>query len=63
MAKTVTFSVSTGYVGSKREETFTFDELGIDESLQGEELENELQEQFNEWVWENINASYDVVEE
>lgn len=63
MAKTVTFSVSTGYVGSKREETFTFDELGIDESLQGEELENELQERFEEWVWENINASYDVVEE
>ncbi|MCM3632885.1 DUF7167 family protein [Paenibacillus camelliae] len=62
MSKQVTFFVSTGYVGSKREETLTFDELGIDENLEGEELEKELQEAFNEWVWENINAYYEVGE-
>lgn len=58
--KKVTFSVSTGYVGSRRTETFTFDELGIDESLEGEELEKELEVAHQEWLWENIDTNYYV---
>ena len=58
--KKITFSVSTGYVGSERKETFTLEELNIDESLEGEELEKEIEEAYMEWLWENIYTSHYV---
>ena len=58
MSKTTTFSVSTGYVGSKKVETFTLEELGIDENLQGEEMEKALNGAFQEWLWDNIDFTY-----
>ena len=60
MKKTITFSISTGYVGSKKEDTFTLEDLGIDENLNNEELEKEIDERFQEWVWDNIDASWSI---
>ncbi|MED1790620.1 hypothetical protein P4V47_24660 [Brevibacillus laterosporus] len=51
------FSVSTGYVGSERKEIYEID----DEELTGlteEEQEKVTQEYFNEWLWDNIYASW-----
>ena len=39
--KKVTFKVSTDYVRSDVQETFTFDELGICENLNEDELDSE----------------------
>ena len=58
MPKKVTFSVSTGYVGSQREETFSLEELGVDENLEGAELEKELEGEFESWLWNNVDASF-----
>lgn len=60
----VKFSVSTGYVGSKREEEFTLEELGIIEEdyETEEELENDINEAYNDWMQENINAGWGFVE-
>ena len=63
MPKKVTFSVSTGYVGSEREETYSLEELGIDENLEGAELEKELEAEFEDWVWNNINSSFWITED
>ncbi len=63
MSKTVTFSVSTGYVGSEKEEVFTLEELGIDESMPQEEIEEELREAFENWLWEAIDTNYYINED
>ena len=55
--KKLVFSVSTGYVGSKREETFTLEELGI-EGLDLEEQEKRVEVAFQNWLWENIDVNY-----
>lgn len=54
----VTFTVSTGFVGSRKTDTYTLEQLGIDESLEGEELEKELEEAHKEWIWDNIDTSF-----
>ena len=63
MTKKVTFSVSTGYVGAERKETYSLEELGIDENLEGDELEKELEAEYEEWVWNNIESSYWITED
>ena len=63
MPKKVTFSVSTGYVGSERKETYSLEELGIDESLEGAELEKELEAEYEDWIWNNINSSFWITED
>lgn len=62
MSKKVTFSFSPGYVGCTRKETFTLEELGIDvnDFETEDELEAEIQEQFEQWVWDNANATWYV---
>ena len=51
----VTFYVGTNKtVSSEVSKTFTFQELDIDESLKGEELQEELNEALLTWMWENI---------
>lgn len=57
---TVTFSVSTKYPGSRVEEIFTLDQLGIDENLTDEELEKEVEETYQDWVWDNIDSSWSI---
>ncbi|QTD42109.1 hypothetical protein [Sporosarcina sp. Te-1] len=47
MGKTVTFSFNSGeYIGTAATETFTLDELGIDEILEGVALKEELDRVF-----------------
>lgn len=60
----VKFTVSTGYVGSKIEEEFTLDELGIvEEDYETEkELEKDIEEAYDDWLHENINSSWSFVE-
>jgi hypothetical protein len=49
------FYVSTGFVGSHRQETVEIEFKG-DET--DEEIEEIVQEEFNEWVWNEIDASW-----
>lgn len=51
MSRKVTFSVSTGYVGSRREETYKLEDLGIIESEYEteQELEKAIGEAYEEW--------------
>ena len=64
MMKKVTFKVSTGYVGAVRSETFTLEELGIDEKdyETESELSKAIEESYEEWVWGNISMSWDFEE-
>lgn len=61
----VRFAVSTGYVGSQREEEFTLEELEIIEEdyETEEELENDINEAYNEWMQENIDAGWGFIED
>lgn len=58
----VKFGVSTRYVGSRSEEIFTLEALGIDEKLEGEEMEKALFEAYQEWLWEEIDIDYGIIE-
>ncbi|QIC46225.1 hypothetical protein GAG94_03240 [Lysinibacillus sphaericus] len=60
MSRKVTFSVSTGYVGSRREETYKLEDLGIIESEYEteQELEKAIGEAYEEWVWENTDSTW-----
>lgn len=49
------FSVSTNYIGSKVEEVFEIPDEEL-EGLSEEEQEEVVNEYFEEWVWNNINA-------
>lgn len=62
MVKTVTFSFdSSEYEGTKASEVFTFEELNVDEKLNGEALEKELERIFQAWVWSKLNISCSIV--
>lgn len=60
MSRKVTFVVSTGYVGSRREETYNLEDLGIIESEYEteKELEKAIDEAYADWVWENIDTGW-----
>ncbi|MGE7840673.1 DUF7167 family protein [Lysinibacillus sp. NPDC093712] len=60
MSRKVTFSVSTGYVGSRREETYKLEDLGIIESEYEteQELEKAVGEAYEEWIWESIDSTW-----
>ena len=56
------FRVSTGFVGAAREEIVEIS----DDEFEGftESERNELiQETFNEWMWDRIDAGWEEVEE
>ena len=57
----VKFFVSTGYSQTAIEEEFTLQELGIDEDEYEteEELREDISEAFEEWIFENIETSWD----
>ena len=61
MRKTVTFSVSTKYKDSMETETFTFEELGINEDMDDTEVKKIIDEIFQAWVWDRLNISYSIV--
>lgn len=62
----IKFHVSTGYVSSKIEETIDLvKDYGYSEEEAKEIFENEdkMQEIFNEWLFENIDAGWKKLEE
>lgn len=55
----VAFSVSTGYVGCRKTETFTLGELGyvdFDEEL----MESWIQQDYEQWLFENIDGAWSL---
>ena len=63
MAKTVTFSFSsTKFKGTEATETFTFEQLGIDENhMDNQALKKVIDEIFQAWVSDKLNISYSIV--
>lgn len=62
LVKTVTFSfTSSTFEGTEARETFTFEELEIDESLDEKELGVELDRIYQEWIWNKINVWGSIV--
>ncbi|WP_342512088.1 hypothetical protein MKY34_15825 [Sporosarcina sp. FSL K6-1522] len=61
MVKTVTFSFSSAeYEGTEATETFTFEELGMDENLDEKALGKEMERIFEAWVWHKLNISSSI---
>lgn len=60
MSRKVTFKVTTGFVGSEREETIELESLGIIESQyeSEEELNRDIDDAFQEWLWNNIDTNW-----
>ena len=58
--KKVLFSVSMNIQGALKKETFTFEQLGIDENISEDNLEETLQEKYNEWLWDHIYGGFEV---
>ncbi|MGE8037098.1 hypothetical protein B1B04_09000 [Lysinibacillus sp. KCTC 33748] len=60
MKKTVTFAVDTKYK-DRIQETFTLEELGIDENMGTEELKKKIEHIFKAWVSSRLDISYSIV--
>ncbi|USL89438.1 transcriptional regulator [Bacillus phage vB_BceH_LY2] len=57
----IMFSISTGYVGYSREETFTLGGLGYDLEYDGtseEEIEYFIQGAYEEWELSNLDSGW-----
>lgn len=62
MKKTVTFSFnSTQFEGTEATETFTLEELGINEKMDDKALKECLNKIFQAWVWDKLNISHSIV--
>ncbi|MED3550293.1 hypothetical protein [Cytobacillus praedii] len=62
MSKTITFSFrSSKYEGTEAKETFTFENLGIEEDMADNLLKVEIDNLFQAWVWDKLNISYSIV--
>lgn len=62
LAKTIIFSfTSSAFEGTEARETFTLDELGIDESLNEKELGIELDRIHQAWIRDKLNVSGSIV--
>lgn len=62
MAKTITFSfTSTEFKGTEATETFTFEDLNLDENMDEMKLENEINRVYHAWVWGNLDSSSSIV--
>lgn len=60
MKKTVTFAVDTKYK-DRIQETFTIEELRIDEDMGTEELKKKIESIFMAWVSSRLDISYSIV--
>ncbi|NGP58168.1 hypothetical protein FLT15_07115 [Paenibacillus thiaminolyticus] len=57
------FSVSTGYVGSRREEIVEIDDAELD-GMTEDERANYLNEYWQDWLWNgNIDGGWEEVED
>ncbi|WP_233201609.1 MULTISPECIES: hypothetical protein [Sporosarcina] len=62
LVKTITFSfTSSVFEGTEARETFTFEELEIDESLDEKEIGIELDRIYQAWIWDKLNVSGSIV--
>lgn len=62
LVKTITFSfTSSEFEGTEATETFTFDELEIDENLDENELAIEIDRIYQAWIWDKLNVSWSIV--
>ena len=57
----VTFSVSTGYSGCRREDTFTLGELGF-EDFDDELIEGWIENEYRQWLFETIDGGWSIEE-
>jgi len=55
--KTVTFSIRTTDINSTITQTFTFEELKIDENMSTQEIKKKVDEIFQVWILDNISFS------
>lgn len=53
----VKFTVGTSIVGSGISEQ---KEILVDKNATEEEIEGEIGQAFNEWVWDHINAEWEI---
>ncbi len=53
----VTFSVSTGYSGCRKTETFTLGELGYNE-FHEDVIESWIQQDYEQWLFDNIDGGW-----
>ena len=58
----VTFSVSTGYSGCRRSQTYTLGELGY-EDFDEELMESWVQRDYEQWLFENIDGGWSLEDE
>ena len=64
MGKTVTFSFNSDkYGGFSETETFTFEEIGLDGSMDEKALQKEFERLIETWIWHKLNISWSVVAE
>lgn len=62
MGKTVTFSfASSTFEGAEASETFTFEELEVDESLHDKELVTLLEQIHQTWMLDKLNVSASII--
>lgn len=52
------FYVSTGFVGASKQEIIEIPKSQFKNCKNEEDVEKVAQEWFNEWLWENIEATF-----
>jgi len=57
MKRKITMWVGTPYVGSEWKEEITLD---FPENATRQEIEEEVEEYYKDWVWENINTGFQI---
>lgn len=55
----VRFYVSTRFIGARVEDEVEIDITGLETE---EEIDDAISEYFNEWVWEKVDAGWQIVE-
>lgn len=56
----VEFHVGTHYVGSTWSETV---EIEVGEEATEQDIENELDKHLEDWVWNNIDSGFKIIEQ
>lgn len=60
MSKIITFAFNTKYK-EQIQETFSFEQLGINEQLPSDEMKKQIDQLFENWVCDRLNLSYSIV--
>jgi hypothetical protein len=57
---TVKMSVGTTYVGSTVSDEVEFE---FEDNATPEEIEKQIDEYYDEWVWDRLNSSWNIINE